>query len=300
MSGLPREPITRISDAAEFVRNVKFSPDGRYLATASDDAYTRVYDVTNPAAPVLKAKLQPVGHQSENVSLAYSPDGRTLAVGSAHTLTLWDVTDLAAPQELFRRSDWNASVWAVVFSPDGRRLIAGTGGQGTLFDAADLRALKEIPFAGGGDTPMGGGFSEDGRLLAVGIGDSGVRLIDTTTLREVGKLTGFTDVAYTASFHGNRLATSHGDGKVRLWDVTDPARPRLETTYSGHEFAVPSLAFSPDGGYLASGGNDTTIRLWEVGVERSAARLCERNPAPLTSAQWEEHFPDVPHRQVCR
>ncbi|MDX8030676.1 hypothetical protein SK803_10670 [Lentzea sp. BCCO 10_0856] len=295
-----REPIARISDATAFIRFVAFSPDGTRLAVASDDGYTRLYDVTNPAAPVLAVRLQPRDHQTANVSLAFTPDGRTLAVGSEHTLTVWGVADLAAPQELFRRSDWYASVWAVGFSPDGTRLIAGGRGEARLFDATDRRALKEIPFPGGGDAAMADGFSGDGRLLATAIGDSAVRLIDTSTSREVAQLTGFSDVAYSAAFHGTRLATSHGDGKVRLWDVTDPARPRLETTYSGHEAPVPSLAFSPDGTYLASGSNDTTIRLWEVGAGRSIARLCERNPAPLTSAQWEEHFPDVPYRQVCR
>ncbi|MEU0881461.1 hypothetical protein ABZ345_22855 [Lentzea sp. NPDC005914] len=295
-----REPIARISDATAFARFVTFSPDGTRMAVASDDGYSRVYDVTNPAAPVLKATLQPRGHQSENVSLSFSPDGRTLAVGSAHTLTLWDVVDLAAPQELFRRSDWYASVWAVWFSADGSKIIAGGRGEARLFDATDRRALKEIEFAGGTDASMAGGFSPDGKLLATAIGDSGVRLIDTATGHEAGRLGGFSDVAYTAAFHGSLLATSHGDGKVRLWDVADPAHPRLMTTYSGHEGAVPAVAFSPDGTYLASGGNDTTIRLWEVGAERSIARLCARNPAPLTAEQWSAHFPDVPYRQFCR
>ena len=102
------------------------------------------------------------------------------------------------------------------------------------------------------------------------------------------------------AFHGTLVAISHSDAKIRLWDVTDPARPRLVTTYSGHSWDVPALAFSPDGTYLASGSNDTTVRLWEVGLDRAAARLCARNPAPLTPEQWETHFPDVPYRQFCR
>ncbi|WP_368856145.1 WD40 repeat domain-containing protein [Lentzea flava] len=79
---------------------------------------------------------------------------------------------------------------------------------------------------------------------------------------------------------------------------------------TGHDRDVAAISFSPDGTYLASGGNDTTVRLWEVDVERAAARLCERHPAPLTPQQWAEHFPKrcptgrsagrAPFRATCR
>ncbi|NKE56052.1 hypothetical protein FXN61_04095 [Lentzea sp. PSKA42] len=294
-----REPLARITDATGFARSAAFSPDGRWLAAASDDSWVRIYDVTDPAAPRLKAKFVPLADQP-SVSVAFSPDGRTLAVGSFKVLTLWDITNLDQPQELFRREAWYAAVWTVTWNPDGTRIVAGTGNQARLFDATNLRELKEITFSGNGDNPLRGGFSQDGRLLLTGHGDTEVRLIDTATLREAGKLTGFGGVAYTVAFHGTRIAISHADAKIRLWDVTDPARPRLEMTYSGHTGDVPALAWSPDGTYLASGGNDTTVRLWEIGLDRAVARLCAHAPAPLTPEQWETNFPGVPYRRFCR
>ena len=109
--------------------------------------------------------------------------------------------------------------------------------------------------------------------------------------------------AYLANWaegRGYETHTDAGNVMVRLWDVTDASRPRLDTTYSGHVADVPSLAFSPDGTYIASGGNDTTIRLWDVGLDRAIARLCARSPRPMTPEQWDEHYPGVPYRQGCR
>lgn len=147
---------------------------------------------------------------------------------------------------------------------------------------------------------MRGSFSQHGELLLTGRGDTDVRVIDTATLREVAVLPGAGGVAYAVAFHGNRVAISHSDARIRLWDLTDPSRPRLETTYTGHTWDVPALAFSPDGTYLASGGNDTTVRLWEVGLDRAVARLCAQRPEPLTREQWSAQFPDVPYRRFCR
>ena len=68
------------------------------------------------------------------------------------------------------------------------------------------------------------------------------------------------------SSDGHTLASGSDDGSVRLWDVADPAHPRLLSqplTGTGIA-AVASVAFSPDGHTLASGDDDGTIRLWDV------------------------------------
>ncbi|QDY76519.1 hypothetical protein [Streptomyces qinzhouensis] len=79
----------------------------------------------------------------------------------------------------------------------------------------------------------------------------------------------------TASFtsDGLTLVTAEGDSTVRLWDATDPHRPREETTLTGHRAVVCGTAFSPDGRVLATAGRDSTVRLWDTTEPRRARRL---------------------------
>ncbi|MGW4207704.1 nSTAND1 domain-containing NTPase [Lentzea sp. NPDC004789] len=293
-----REPITRITDARGYLRFTAFSPDGRLLAVPSDDGFCRLYDVTDVTAPVLRATL-PV-QTDRAVSAAFTPDSKTLAVGTYRQVMLWDITEPKSPKLLSYRDTANNYLWAVHFSPDGTKLVAGTGDQSKLYDVTDRRDPREIAFPGTGDTTLRGGFSPDGRLLATAVGDKEIRLTDPRTLREVGRLTGLTAGPYAVTWHGTLMATSHTDGVLRLWDLADPARPRLVTRFTGHDRDVAAIEFSPDGTYLASGGNDTTVRLWDVDVDRARERLCARHPEPLTRPQWAEYFPDVPYRPVCR
>ncbi len=292
------EPITRITDAHGYLRFTTFSPDGRLLAVASDDGFCRLYDVTDVTRPVLRAELPPQTDRA--VSAAFTPDGRTLAVGTFKQVLLWDITNVTSPKLLSYRDTANNYLWAVHFSPDGTRLIAGTGDQSRLYDVTNPRSPSEIGFPGHSDTTLRGGFSPDGHLLATAIGDEEIRFTDPHSLLEVGRISGLAAGPYAVTWHGTLMATSHTDGVLRLWDVADPAHPRLVTRFTGHERDVAAIEFSPDGTYLASGGNDTTVRLWDVDVDRAVERLCARHPEPLTREQWAEYFPDVSYRQVCR
>ncbi|MFH7339288.1 WD40 repeat domain-containing protein [Streptomyces sp. KHY 26] len=105
-------------------------------------------------------------------------------------------------------------------------------------------------------------------------------ITDATTPLSV-PLLGHTDIVTTAVYSpdGRILATAGYDHTIRLWNVTDPARPRLVgRPLTGHASAVDALAFSPDGHTLASAGYDHTIRLWNV-TDPARPRLVGR---PLT------------------
>ncbi len=97
------------------------------------------------------------------------------------------------------------------------------------------------------------------------------RLISIVNAPLATPLLGHTGAVYLTSFSpdGKTLATAAYDRTVRLWDTSDPTRPKpLGKPLTGHTSWVSSAVFSPDGRTLASAGDDGTVRLWDVGDPR--------------------------------
>ncbi|MEV8551872.1 WD40 repeat domain-containing protein [Streptomyces glaucescens] len=93
------------------------------------------------------------------------------------------------------------------------------------------------------------------------------RLVSIVNAPLATPLLGHTGAVYLTSFSpdGRTLATASYDRTVRLWDVSDPTRPKpLGVPLAGHTSWVSSAVFSPDGRTLASAGDDGVIRLWDV------------------------------------
>ncbi|MEV2252133.1 AAA family ATPase [Streptomyces sp. NPDC050147] len=230
-----------------------FSPNGRFLATASYDRTVRLWDVSDRSRP--KPLGKPLtGHKSWVSSAVFSPDGNTLATASDDgTVRLWNVRDPGDPRPLGSPlTGHEGAIYLVAFSPDGR----------TLASASDDHTV---------------------RLWNVG---------DPSRPRKIGALTGHTAAVRSVAFspHGRTLAAGGDNGTIRLWNLTDPRRPKpIDKVLSGHRGTVHSVAFSPDGRTLASGGKDNAIRLWKVSDPRRAKSLGE----PLTGhtgAVWSVSF----------
>ena len=90
------------------------------------------------------------------------------------------------------------------------------------------------------------------------------------------------------------------DGTVWMWSVRTPARPSLLATLSGPAHQVDSIAFSANGGTLAAGSADSTIRLWQTTPQAAEHLVCAMAGQPMSAAQWASYLPGVSYHPPCR
>ena len=205
------------------------------------------------------------------LSVAFSPNGKLLAVGSGRgEILVWQVAD---GKQLLRCKGHTSWVWSVTFSPDGRMLASGSTDQTVkLWDVTTGRCLKTL--RGHTNRVRSLAFSSDGRTLVSGSEDHTVRLWDVNTGQRLRTLQGHTDWVRSVTFSpdGETLASGSNDRTVKLWNV---GTGQCLNTLRGHADRVASISFSPDGSILASGSEDHTVRLWEVSTGQSRRILRE-------------------------
>jgi WD40 repeat protein len=190
--------------------------------------------------------------------VAFSPDGKLLAVASSVGIHLYDTQSLSLvlfiPSETWVRS--------LAFSPDGNLLAGGSYDHSVrLWRTTNGTLVRTLP--GATDQVHSVAFSPNGQLLAAAADDDALRIWhvpDGSLLKTIRQ--GAQGVrAVTFSPDGTMLASGGSDGIVRLWRVADGS---LLHELQGHTSWVRTVAFSPDGSTLASGSFDQTARLWRV------------------------------------
>jgi serine/threonine protein kinase/tetratricopeptide (TPR) repeat protein len=192
------------------------------------------------------------------VELAYSPDGRAVAVASSMGVYLYDAATLAE----LRYLETGSFVWDVAFSPDGQTLASAADDKTVqLWRVGDGALLRTL--TGHGAAVRSVAFAPDGATLASGSEDATVRLWRTSDGGQIRSLEGHTGKVFGVAIaaDGQTLASGSLDGTARLWRLGDGG---LLRTLQGHAGSVANVAISRDGRTLATGSYDRTVRLWRV------------------------------------
>jgi WD40 repeat protein len=231
------------------VRSVKFAPNGATLASAGQDESDAVKTWDFAA----RKELFPVKGTRDTWFVAFSPDGKTLAVPGITIL------DVVSRKEVTALKPGGSELCGV-FSHDGKMFAAGYVGQLNVWDvsAGNLRTnLRHEAVA-----VWSVSFSPDGKTLASGGLTSRLRLFEVETWKEIPVLGEHTTSVRSVSFSpdGKTLASASEDGTTKLWDL---ATRTVSSEIKGVQGQGQALAFSPDSKTLATIG-EKGITLWDL------------------------------------
>jgi hypothetical protein len=246
------------------VWSLAYSPTGRELATGGVDGVIRVWNTyTGESLRSFAATGGPV------LDIAYSPGGRQFATGTeSGPVHLQDVYD----GELIRTlTGHDAHASSLAYSPTGRHLVTGSNdGTARVWDVASGATL--VTFSDHEDLVACVSYSPDGRHVASVSYDDTARVWSATDGSPVRVFPQEGLLQATAYSPDGRLATGGDDATVLIWD---PTAGTVLVSLEGRNYGVESLAFSPDGRFIAggSGWSQGAVYIWDAMVGRSVATI---------------------------
>ncbi|MBL1178715.1 AAA-like domain-containing protein [Pantanalinema sp. GBBB05] len=239
------------------IYSVSLSPDGKSIATISEDGTVRLWNMAGQLLRQFPIKINWTAKMTMSVS--FSPNGKYLATASEHGVArLWDLSG----RELAQFKGHQGQVWSVSFSPNGQRLV--TGGADGIARIWDLTGKSVGQLRGHHQDIWAAKFSPSGQQIAT-VGEDGTARLWNLSGRQLVQFKGHQGGVFSLSFSpdGQRLATAGADKTVRIWSLS--GQPL--TQWKGSRDLIFSVSFSPNGQTLATAGADNMIKIWDLSGE---------------------------------
>ncbi|WP_292389952.1 WD40 repeat domain-containing protein [Methanosarcina sp. UBA5] len=231
------------------VNNVMFSPDGKYVATASNGKAARLWNASTGK------QIFVLNHEGSVNNVAFSPDGKYIATASNdNTACLWNASTGKEISVLNHEGPVNN----VAFSPDGKYIA--TASSDSTSQVWNVATGKQIFVLNHGDVVNNVVFSPDGEYVATASNDSTSRLWDASTEYDI---LNHDNKVFKIVFSpdGKYVATASNDSTSRLWDASTGEQILAPLKHNG---LVSNVVFSPDGKYMATASWDNTSRVWNA------------------------------------
>lgn len=245
---------------------ITIAPDGNTVASAGADNNIKLWNIKT--GELLRTL---VGHELPVWTISYSADGKFLAsVGQESVIRVWESATGKQIRVLRGHED---QVQGIVFSPNGKHLLSGSADKtARLWDVNTGKEIFKISNLGDVTWTY---FSADGKMLITFASDGTIGLWDATTAKNIRNIKTLKEPGYGSTIlplaDGKTIVTAEKNF-LHFWDITTGKELRTFTTT--HTDFIYSVAFSPNGKYIATASGDRTIKLIEAasGKEISVAK----------------------------
>lgn len=236
------------------VESLLISPDNQTLASCSDDNTINLWNIKKKKYILTRTFI---GHTSNVLSLAITPDSKILVSGAQDGIRLWDMVQ---KRPLATLVSYDNFIDTVAISPNGQILASGDNkGIIKLWDLSSGKLIRTV--SAHSEVVSAVAFTPDGNTLVSSSRDRTIKLWHVNTGELLRTLQGNNWVNAIAINPSGQIMASGGRDGVKLWNLT--TGDLIDTLY-GHSDWVSAIAFSPDGKILATGGFDTQINIWRL------------------------------------